>query len=119
MINFPYFIFAACQAKGLTLLPTWYEYLDETTVAGRCTPTFKFPESIPNIGLAIVDILLRVAILISVGYVIYGGFKYTLSQGDPEGAKVAKKTIINALIGVVITIVAASIVAFIGNSLGG
>lgn len=71
------------------------------------------------IALAILDDLLRVAALIAVGYIIYGGIQYVTSQGAPDATKKAQQTIINALIGVVVAIIAASIVAFIGNRLGG
>lgn len=70
------------------------------------------------IGLAILDDLIRIAALVAVGYVIYGGFLYMTSQGSPDGTKRAQGTIINALVGLVIAILAASIVSFIGNKLG-
>jgi hypothetical protein len=70
------------------------------------------------IGLAILDDLLRIATLIAVGYVIYGGILYMTSNGSPDMTKKAQKTIINALAGLVIAILAASIVAFIGGKLG-
>ena len=70
------------------------------------------------IGLAILDDLIRVAALVAVGYIIYGGIQYITSQGSPDSTKKAQQTIINALIGVVTAITAASIVAFIGHSLG-
>jgi len=44
------------------------------------------------------------------------GLKYALSSGDPQGIKKAKDTILYALIGLVISILAFSIVSFtIGN----
>ena len=70
------------------------------------------------IGLAILDDLIRIATLVAVGYVIYGGFQYMTSNGDPGGTKKAQQTIINALVGLVIAILAASIVSFIGGKLG-
>jgi hypothetical protein len=56
---------------------------------------------------------------VAVGYVIYGGIQYVTSQGSPDATKKAQQTIINALIGVVLAVLAASIVAFIGNRFGG
>ncbi|HUB93093.1 MAG TPA: pilin [Verrucomicrobiae bacterium] len=70
------------------------------------------------IGLAVLDDLIRIATLVAVGYVIYGGFLYMTSQGSPDGTKRAQGTIINALVGLVIAILAASIVSFIGDKLG-
>lgn len=49
---------------------------------------------------------------ISVIMVIIGGIKYTGSQGDPAGTAKAKNTIIYALVGVVISVFAVTIVQF-------
>jgi hypothetical protein len=67
--------------------------------------------------MAVSEILLRLASIIAVGFIIFGGFKYITSQGEPDRAKDARSTIINSLIGLAVTIVAASVVAFIGRSL--
>lgn len=71
------------------------------------------------ITLAILDDLVRVAGLVAVGFIIFGGIQYTTSQGSPDATKKAQQTIINALIGVVIAVLASGIVEFIGNKLGG
>lgn len=121
-------------------LPAWYKYLQldsecnvvgptENVATGRTDDTstpqdesikqvFSWERAAGYIAIAIVEMLLRIASLVAVGFVIYGGFRYIASQGEPENAKSARQTIINALIGLVIAIAAASIVAFIGNRLG-
>ena len=71
------------------------------------------------IVLAIFEDLLRVAGLLAVVFVTYGGIRFITSQGEPENTKAARGTIINALIGLAITVVAAGTVAFIAKSLGG
>lgn len=45
--------------------------------------------------------------------VVIGGFRYVLSQGDPQGVSKAKQTIIYALVGVLVSITAVSIVNFV------
>ena len=104
---------------GFLGFPTWYKYLERETndIAGKCTPIFHFPDDIGKILLAIVEILLRVGGLAAVAFVIYGGFQFILSQGDPEKAASARKTIINALIGMVIAMLATVMVSFIAGSL--
>lgn len=116
--------------------PTWYKYLDigPRVISGNkkdpCAiigPTedgkpievskFSFPKAIPLIGLAMVDILLRIAGMVTVGYIIYGGFRYMTSQGDPEALKNAQGTIINALIGLAVAVLAVGIVSFVGGRL--
>ena len=67
--------------------------------------------------LAVADDLVRVAGLVAVAFVITGGVKFVTSNGEPEKAKQARETIINALIGLVIAIAAAAVVSFIGSKL--
>lgn len=120
-----------CGSSSFLGLPTWHKYLqvaeDDT---GRCTvtgPTKKDPASdrenfdweagLGRIALAIVEIMLRIVGLVAVGYVIYGGIKYILSQGEPDKTKSAKNTVVNALIGAAIAIAATAIVNLIGGAL--
>jgi hypothetical protein len=70
------------------------------------------------IVLAILDDLIRVAALIALGFIIFGGIRYVTSQGAPEDTKEARQTIINALIGLTIALVAVALVSFIGAKLG-
>ncbi len=74
---------------------------------------------LPAVLLVIADDLLRIAGLVAVAYVIVGGVKYITSQGEPDKTKQAKDSIINALIGLAIAIVAAAVVSYIGNKLSG
>ena len=105
---------------NLYIFPHWFEYLDgKTDALGKCVPTFD-PNQINDlwgIGLAGIDILLYVVGFVSVGFIIYGGFVYMTSNGEPDRTKGAKDTILNALIGLVVAIVASSVVSFIGNSI--
>lgn len=101
-------------------LPTWYKYLDGTEDAfGKCVPVVDSSNLADFwlIGLAVIDILLRIVVLVTVGFIVYGGFQYMTSTGEPDRTKKAKDTILNALIGLVIAIVAASVVSFLGSRL--
>ncbi len=111
----------ACTADnaGFFNFPTWYKYLDPHVVSGVCAVDFKFPDSLPLVALAVVDILLRVAALVAVGYVIFGGVKYTISQGEPQALADARSTIIGSLVGLAIATIATALVSFIGNKIGG
>lgn len=126
-------ISGSCQQPTFFSFPTWYRYLGvkqktvevngtKTTV---CEPRFSLMKnntfngtSLLLLTLGIIDILIRLAALVSVIFVIYGGFRYMMSQGSPEGTKAAQATVLNALIGLVVAILAASIVSFIGFSIG-
>ncbi|MBP7857930.1 hypothetical protein KA016_02610 [Candidatus Saccharibacteria bacterium] len=95
-----------CQVVGFHLLPD-----------GSATGSNK--SHLPAVLLVIADDLLRLAGLVAVAFVIVGGAKYITSQGEPDRAKQARESIINALIGLAIAIVAAGVVSFIGNKLTG
>ena len=105
------------------LLPTWYKYLviagKMEDVNGRCATVVGLQVAdLSLIALAVLDIVLRLAGLVAVTFVVYGGIKFITSQGDPEGSKKARQTIINALIGLVIALFATTLVAFVGTRLG-
>ena len=110
-------------SKPFLGLETWFHFLPASSFNDDCTiKSFNALGANSDfllIALAILDDLIRVAALVAVGYVIYGGFAYMTSQGSPDATKKAQQTIINALIGLVVAILAASIVTFIGGRLGG
>jgi len=118
--------FAAACDKGqlfLGVFPVWYKYLPidpDPKFIDSCKIMIDF-SSKPNdfwlIGLGIVDILLRVAGLVAVAFVVYGGFMYMTSQGEPDKTSKAKNTLLNSLIGLTIAIMATVIVSFVGSSL--
>jgi len=74
-----------------------------------------------NLG-AIVQTILNLAFslagLIAVFYLIYGGYTY-ITSGGGEGAEQAKKTILNAIIGIIIIVAAFALVNFVWQRLVG
>jgi hypothetical protein len=99
-------------------LTPWYAYLPgKQDSFGKCVASFNSINDFWLIGLAVVDSLLKVVALVAIGFVIFGGFQYMTSSGEPDKTKKAKDSILNALIGLAIAIVAASIVSFIGGRL--
>lgn len=102
---------------GFLAFPTWYKYLNPTFKDGECNLDFTFPDDISKVLLASVEILLRISALVAVGFIIYGSFVYIISRGEPEKTKKARGTIVNALIGVVIAMIATGIVNFVGSRL--
>jgi len=110
--------------SGFLGFPTWYQYLDGETVATnngfttaeKCQPVINGLNDIWKIVAAVLDILLRVASIVAIIFVLYGGVVYIISQGSPDKTKQALQTIINSLVGLVITIIAAAVVGFIAGS---
>ncbi len=107
------------SVKTFFSLTPWYQYLKgEPDSFGKCIPQIGNGSDIGLIVLAVIDTMLKVAALVAIGFVIYGGIQYIISQGEPSKANDAKNTIINALVGLVIAMSAAGIVSFIGFSIG-
>jgi len=126
LLSFRVFAATNCNPGGFLGFPTWYKYLtiqstpDPYTGGVSCNVSgFSFwpPTDFLLVFLAVLDILLYVAGMVAVVFVIYGGVKYILSQGNPENTKKAQTTIINALIGMVIAILATTVVNFVGQSI--
>ena len=61
----------------------------------------------------VVDILFFGIGIVCVVMIVVGGFRYTASRGESKNIESAKKTIMGAIIGLVIVIVARTIVAFV------
>ena len=106
--------------------PHWYQYLPGTMISTDpsnpkavlvCNPQLTDLTNIWLIAAAIIEILIRLAALAAVFYVIYGGVTYMMSQGEPDKTTKARQTIINALAGLAIAVLAAAVVAFIAGSI--
>ncbi len=104
----------ACSKGGFLGLPPWWEYLQ---VGANCTPVVNWPGGIWLIGLAVLDMLLRVAGLVAVISILVSSVMYVTSSGNPDRAKAALDRIISSLVGLAIVLVAAAVVAFVGNRL--
>lgn len=123
-ILFSHFAAESCPGGAFFGLHPWWYYYTQKNPGDCSLSKFTFLQQgktsdVPLVLLAIVDDLLRLAGLVAVGFVIYGGVRYITSQGSPEEAAKAQGTIINALIGLVIALLSVGIVSYIGNHLGG
>lgn len=70
-----------------------------------------------GIIIRVIEIALAIAGLIAILFVIIGGFRYVTAAGNEEAAESAKKTILNAIIGVVVIILSYVILRVIQNVL--
>ncbi len=108
-----------CSASLLGF-PAWYRGL---AIGGDCE--IVAPDAVDGIGpfiwiivLNIVELVLRLVGFAAVGYIIFGGYKYMMSTGSADGIAGAKKTILNASVGLIISIAAVAIVRTISIELG-
>lgn len=112
-------VYAACNTSLLGV-PAWYRGMTD----GSCN--IKLPNSseknpdgsfkpdatktIMTIALNVIQGALVLVAYVTIFFLIKGGFGYILSAGDSTHMASAKKTITNALIGLVIAVFAASII---------
>lgn len=73
-------------------------------------------------GESFIQVVLNVVFMfagaVSIIFIILGGARYVISQGDPAKIKQAKDTILYALVGLVVSIFAVAIVGFVVGRIG-
>lgn len=107
-----------CKSNFLGF-PAWYEGLTEGADCHIKSPDAAGGLSafIWHIALNVVAILLRLVGYVSVVFIIIGGFNYMTSAGSPDGIARAKKTIMNAVIGLVLSIASVAIVQLVAGAI--
>jgi hypothetical protein len=107
---------AACADRLLTF-PAWYRgVVDDSCNVKSPNEVGGLPTFIWKIVLNIIEIMLQIVGFLSVGYIITGGFKYLTSTGSSDDIVKARKTIMNALIGLVISIFSVAIVNVVAGA---
>ena len=105
-----------CNARLLTF-PAWYHGLRCMTDSGGKSNIkvggndgTPLENAIWIIGLNVVEILIQLVGYVSLAFIIFGGYKYMLSNGSVDGNEKGRKTILNAVIGLVISLASVAIV---------
>lgn len=121
----------SCGSSSVFFIPAWYKgMLHQVTSSNGSTNCEFQPEKGADgkiditktallVGLNILQAALVITGYITIIFLIKGGFEYMLSTGDPGRITSAKGTIRNAIVGMVIAILAASIVNAVGGIIGG
>ncbi len=108
-----------CGAAPFTLLPPWYKGLEKgCSSGGTGSGGIKSPAEygkgwngwIAKIIVNITEALLYVTGYVSLGFIIWGGMKFMLFGDNSQGVAAARKTIQNAVVGLLISIFAVAIV---------
>lgn len=108
---------ASANCGGGFFLTAWHEGLTD----GSCnlvSPTEisgGLQAYILTIGLNVATIILQIVGYAAIFYIIFGGFKFMTSAGSPELRASAMKTLLNAIIGLVIAIASVAIVNLMAN----
>lgn len=84
---------------------------------GSNTPTSLFGDGTDGgIFQTVANVLLFIVGAVSVIMLIVGGIRYTISQGDSGAVTSAKNTILYAIIGIVVSLLAFAVVNFVITS---
>ncbi|MEO5949248.1 MAG: hypothetical protein ABIP74_02505 [Candidatus Saccharimonas sp.] len=107
-------------AVGIATTPLQAAYAADCTTAADCaTKGVKSAggsgstASVGDIIKTIVNVLLFILGAVAVIMIILGGIRYTISQGDSTAITSAKNTILYAVIGLVVALLAYAIVNFV------
>lgn len=107
-----------CEQRFLTF-PVWYRGFAVKDGAGNCG--IMSPVDAPGgiggfiwrIVLNFIEIVLHAVGYLAIIFIIIGGFTYMTASGDPKATERGKKTLTNAIIGLVLSIASIAIVNLI------
>ncbi|HUO61872.1 MAG TPA: hypothetical protein VMT96_00265 [Candidatus Bathyarchaeia archaeon] len=117
---------SAVKSNNITFFPAWYDGLacsDGSIVSpgdkslGANTGD-RLGTWITIIAMNLVTMLMYVVGYVSLAFIIWGGYKYMIHGDNSSGTVAARKTIQNAVIGLVISIMSVAIVKFIASRVG-
>lgn len=111
-------VFTDCSVQSFLTFPAWYRGI----VDGNCeiiAPNNgdELRGTIIAIALNVIEIILQLVGYASTALIIFGGYKYLTSAGSTDGMTGARKTIMNAVIGLIISIGAVAIINTIAGGL--
>jgi hypothetical protein len=121
----PFMVIAVLFAMAISVTPALAQGLGD---ALNSLGNFQAESGLPQADLyqtvgRIINILLGLIGLILVVLIVYAGFLWMTSQGDSKKVDTAKGIITNAIIGLLVTLLAYGIAQFVlvalNNSLGG
>ncbi|OGD61354.1 hypothetical protein A3A71_00565 [Candidatus Berkelbacteria bacterium RIFCSPLOWO2_01_FULL_50_28] len=72
-------------------------------------------QGLSQIITKIVGFAMLIAALIAFGYLIVAGFQYMTAGGDAAKAQTARQGIVNALVGIIIVVIAYTLLAYVSS----
>lgn len=124
-LAYPTPAYAACSSAAVLGVVPWYRGLqsEETDKQGNKYCAVTIPKDgglskfVTMIALNILQAAFTIAAYVAIFFIIKGGFTYMLSAGSSDGMANAKKTITNAIIGLVIVLLSTAIINTIAGIL--
>lgn len=106
-----------CGTRSALGIHSWDVYLESRKQhENDCAITGFQLSDIWLIVLALIDIAIRIAAYVAAGYIIWGGVKLLMSQGNPDNIQKGKSIITNAIIGLVLSLTATTLVTFVAGA---
>lgn len=104
----------ACERRIL-LIPPWYRDLtdDDCNIVSPSSVPGGLGGFIWRVALNVVEIGLFIAGYVSLLFIFYGGFLFLTGGSNPTQTEKARKTLVNAVIGLIISIASIAIVNLI------
>ena len=100
---------AKCHAVYMLTVPAWYNNLQ----CNGSQPTIGKLNDVWVIALNLIEAIIGVAAYVAVVLIIWNGFRFIKSRGDPGKITEAKSGIFNSVIGLGIVFASAAIVRFV------
>lgn len=108
-----------CNTNSRMLtFPTWWRGLEIDSSTCSVKIGDQIEKDIAKIAANLVEIVLQVVGYASVIYIIIGGFHYLTAAGMQDKTVRARKTIQNAIIGLIISLISVGIVNLVAGGLG-
>lgn len=99
-------VYACTPGTKILTFPCWYDGLGDP-------PVIKNLQDIWKIALNIIDMAIQAIGYIAAVFILWGGFKFMLSEGNSDQAAGARRTIINASVGLIIALASIAIIRFV------
>jgi len=117
----------ALSVAGVVAVPTYVSAVDTgcdtaggLSAAAECAKSEDQPADLfadGGVFQDITDVLLFIIGAVSVVMLIIGGIRYTISQGDSSAVTSAKNTILYAVIGLIVAILAYAVIHYVIGAL--
>ena len=107
-----------CGGSFLGLRP-WYQGLTDGDCEVKINQGDDVSEKVWKIVMNVLFNLFVVVGYLAIGFIMYGGYTYLLARGDPGKIEKGKKTLVSAISGLIIAVLASAIVSFIGGAILG
>lgn len=115
-----------CARASIVAFPHWYD--NGLCKDGKIVAPKDIAKKLPNdangiltfvtiLATNIVTIILMVVGYVSLAFIIWGGFKYMYSGDNASGTTAAKQTILNAVIGLVLSIMSVAIIKAVAGAI--